>query len=137
MAEIRSNISRRNKYHISKYRYLELKNRCLQYTEWKEELALINSMKSPMIVPEHIKNSEIADPTATLAIRRFTLNLRIKQIEDAVEEAEPAIASYLILAVTEGRSFTNLSAMLDIPCGKDYYYDRYRKFFWILDKKVG
>lgn len=22
-----------------------------------------------------------------------------------------------------------------IPCGKDYYYDRYRKFFWLLDKE--
>lgn len=23
---------------------------------------------------------------------------------------------------------------LDIPCGKDLYYDRYRRFFWLLDK---
>lgn len=31
---IRSNISKKNEFHISKYRYLELKNFCLQYDEW-------------------------------------------------------------------------------------------------------
>lgn len=27
----------------------------------------------------------------------------------------------------------NLKTKLGIPCGKDMYYDRYRKFFWLLN----
>lgn len=26
-----------------------------------------------------------------------------------------------------------LITLLDIPCSRDMYYDRYRKFFWLLD----
>ena len=35
--------------------------------------------------------------------------------------------------VTCGVSYGVLAAR-GIPCGKDYYYDKYRKFFWLLDK---
>ena len=34
---IRSKISVENPFHISKYRYLELKNFCLQYDEWNPD----------------------------------------------------------------------------------------------------
>jgi len=42
---------------------------------------------------------------------------------------------YILKAVTEGLSYTYLRTRMDIPCGKDMYYDRYRKFFWLLSQE--
>lgn len=31
-----------------------------------------------------------------------------------------------------GVSYIYLKTRLGMPCGKDMYYDRYRRFFWLL-----
>lgn len=53
-------------------------------------------------------------------------------VEITAIEADPCLHSYIIKGVTEGRSYTYLKTVLGIPCGKDMYYDGYRKFFWLL-----
>lgn len=60
---------------------------------------------------------------------------RMQAVERAAMEADPYLASYILKAVTEGLSFNYLKARLEIPCSRDMYYDRYRKFFWLLDKE--
>ena len=57
---------------------------------------------------------------------------RIEIVEKAAKETDEVLGSYILKAVTEDLSFTYLKTVLDIPCGKDMYYNRYRKFFWIL-----
>jgi hypothetical protein len=59
---------------------------------------------------------------------------RIELIEKIAKEADPYLYPYIIKAVTEELSYTYLKAKLDIPCGKDMYYDRYRRFFWLLSE---
>lgn len=41
--------------------------------------------------------------------------------------------NYIFKAVTDGVSYVWLNMHTDIPCGKDMFYDRYRRFFWLLD----
>ena len=41
----------------------------------------------------------------------------------------PTLYSYIIKGVTEGKSYTYLKTKLEIPCGRDMYYERYRKIF--------
>ena len=53
-------------------------------------------------------------------------------VERAAQEADSELAAYILEAVTEGHSYENLKTRLNIPCSKDVYYDRYRKFFWLL-----
>lgn len=48
-------------------------------------------------------------------------------------EADPALGEYIFKAVTEGCSYTYLQTKMGIPCGRGMYFDRYRKFFWLLD----
>lgn len=55
-------------------------------------------------------------------------------IERTAIEADPYLHNYIIKGVTEGRSYIYLRTVLGIPCGKDMYYDRYRKFFWLLSE---
>jgi hypothetical protein len=74
------------------------------------------------------------DPTAKRAIAKAHYMEKIKLIEKIAMEADVYLYKYILKAVTEGYSYTYLKTKLGIPCGRDMYYDRYRKFFWLLDK---
>ena len=132
MKNQRSELSVKNKYWIPKFRYLELKNFCLQYPEWKATLASLDLLESHF---DKISSGNIADPTNDMAIRRLILENNIELINTCAKLSEPSIASYIIKGITQNYSYEYLKYKLDLPAGRDYYYDRYRKFFWILDKK--
>lgn len=130
---IRAEISERNKYYIDKHRHYELKHFCLQYPVWKREYDIcgVPTMSTSML--ERIPASNIpGDPTARFAVRRTYYAERIHLIEKIAMETDRYLYEYLIKAVTEGLSYTYLKTKMNIPCGRDMYYDRYRKFFWLL-----
>lgn len=136
---IRSKISKENPYYISKYRYLELKNFCLQYPEWLKAYLYLKetdgrSFKGILKVGNTQTNN---DGTADLAMKKVYLDRRMKLIEDTALAADSEIGNYIFKAVTEGYSFTYLKTKLEIPCGRDFYYNRYRRFFWLLNDSRG
>ena len=79
-------------------------------------------------------NNMLGDPTAKRAIMKAYYKEKIDSIEDVAIEADRYLYKYILKAVTEGLSYTYLRSKLDMPCGRDMYYDRYRKFFWLLSK---
>lgn len=132
---IRPEISNKNKYWIDKHRHYELKHFCLQYPNWKKEYAASGSPSIGSASAERIPSSNIpGDPTAKHAIRRAYYLERIKLIEETAVAADQELHDYILKAVTEELSYTYLKSKLNIPCGRDMYYDRYRKFFWLLNK---
>lgn len=132
---IRAEISERNKYWIEKHRYYELKHFCLQYPFWKRSYSDISPLNGVIYTPEIFsKSNNPGDPTSKIAEKRLLYFNCIELIEQAAIDADPELASYILKAVTEGRSFTYMKSKLEIPCGRDMYYDRYRRFFWLLDK---
>ena len=58
---------------------------------------------------------------------------KIKMVNETVKIAGGEISEYLFENVAHGVSFPELERR-GIPCGRDYFYERYRKFFWLLDK---
>ena len=52
MSRTRNEISVKNKYYISKHRYLELKHFCLQYPEWKRALSYIEKLPPSKFVQQ-------------------------------------------------------------------------------------
>lgn len=131
---IRTEVSRRNPYHVNKHRMLELKHFCLQYEDWKTEYVKLVVLKSYGY--GEIKGSETVDRTSQVAIRAAELDRKMTMVKKCAKEAGGDIWEWLFMAVTCGLSFTTLEKR-GIPCGKDYYYERYRKFFWLLDKERG
>ena len=132
---IRAEISEKNKYYIDKHRHYELKHFCLQYPEWKRTYAEIDSANISAITYDRTPSSNLpGDPTAKRAIAKARLVERIEMIEKIAKETDSCIHDYLLKAVTEGYSYTYLKSRLNIPCGRDMYYDRYRRFFWLLSK---
>lgn len=132
---IRAQISEKNRYYIDKHRHYELKHFCLQYPTWKRTYTEIENVGLSASSFERISSCNLpSDPTAKHAIVKARLVDRIRMIEKIAREADEYLYDYILRAVTEGLSYTYLKTRLNIPCGKDMYYDRYRRFFWLLNK---
>ena len=135
---VRPELSIKNKYHIDKHRHYELKHFCLQYPLWKKAYKDLESINIALSTIGRLPSSNTpGDPTAKRAIAKAQLIERIEMVEQIAKEADDYLWQYILKAVTENLSYTYLKSKLDIPCGKDMYYDRYRKFFWLLNKVRG
>lgn len=94
-----------------------------------------------------VNNSERISPFALLELKYYCYQYpeKIKQgkstdialIEQTAMEAGPEIYVYLLRAVTSEKSYLNLKMMQNIPCGKNYFYDRRTLFYYLLAKKKG
>ena len=83
------------------------------------------------------KGSDTGDATQNLAIIRQQAAYNCKIIEQTAIEADGDIYQYILKAVTEdGVTFKYLKTVMNIPCGKDMFYDRRRKFYYLLSKKI-
>lgn len=134
---IRPELSKKNKWYIDKHRYYELKHFCLQYPLWKWRYRQLCEPKYPVCAVEKLPSDILkSDPTATRAMLKEKYSRRIKMIEDTADCTDEALSVYILKAVTRGLSYVQLQTLYDIPCGRDMYYDRYRKFFWTLSSRM-
>ncbi len=133
---IRSEISKKNKYYLSKHRNLELRHFCLQYPEWEKgyKCALLSG-ESKMSGFERVQVSELSDPTFEAARMASWYSVRMKLVKGIAESVDKEIGKYVFIGVTRGYSFSYMKTKLNIPCSKKMYFDRYRKFFYLLDKE--
>lgn len=132
---IRPEISVKNKYWIDKHRHYELKHFCLQYPMWKKAYAEAVSSCTYLLDAERASSTGVhSDLTAKYAMKKAYYSDRIKLVERIAMETDDYLYGYILKAVTEGLSYTHLKARLEIPCGRDMFYDRYRKFFWLLSQ---
>lgn len=135
---IRPELSIKNKYRLDKHRHYELKHFCLQYPEWKRAYASFDDVSMPLSTIERVSTSNLpGDPTAKRAMMKTHYAEKIDLIEKAAMETDRYLCDYILKAVTENLSYSHLKSKLGIPCGKDMYYDRYRKFFWLLSELRG
>ena len=134
MPDLKPELSKKNKYWIPKHRYYELKHYCLQYPHWKE---LYGRLEFKIAERQEIHASTPANPTEKIAVLRADLKRAMELVEKCAKEAFPELYLNLLLAVTTGKTFEQLQASVQIPCSRDMYYDRYRKFFYILSQRRG
>ena len=125
------------KYKISKHRFAEIYHFCLQYNEWKDELKYkTDTVASPVITDMPTSHSNDSG-VETLTIRRRQLEEKCNLIEDTAREAGEGISQYILKAVTnEYVTYNYLRTVMGIPCGKNYYYDKRRKFYYLLSQKI-
>jgi hypothetical protein len=132
---IRAELSEKNKYWIDKHRYYELKHFCLQYPIWKRAYTAIDGLLRGYSDLASYRNTNIhSDSTAKCVEKMSYYFERMNLVEKAAHSADPELANYILKGVTEELSYTYLKTRLEMPCGRDMYYDRYRRFFWLLNK---
>lgn len=120
------------KYEISKYRYRELKNFCLQYDEKKHRLAALRGLGAVTYSNEP-HGSGVSDPTAAKAERAQQLAKDVQLIEQTAMEVDSVNYHSLLANVTA----TNLPyEYLSPACGRRQFYKDRQKFFYLLDKAL-
>ena len=80
---IRPEVSKKNKYWISKHRYYELKHLCLQYKELKKEYSELIDFETSGVVSTRVKKSVSCSKVEDIAILRSSYSKRIDIIETA------------------------------------------------------
>ena len=125
------------KYNISKHRFAELYNFCLQYNEWKDELKYkTDNVASPVITDMPTAHNNESNVEA-LALRRKQLLDKCKLVEQTAIETDPDLYQYILKAVTtEYVTYNYLQTIMNIPCSRNTYYDRRRKFYFLLSQKM-
>lgn len=133
---LRPELSEKNPYWIEKHRYYELKHFCLQYPSWKKAYASLDGLsRRPTDLSVFSTSNTCSDPTAKCAIAKSFYSDRMELINRISIRTDPELATYIFKGVTEGWPYDVLKARFGIPCCKDTYYDRYRRFFWLLSKE--
>lgn len=131
---LRAELSEKNKYFVDKHRYYELKHFCLQYPTWKKLYSEIDGYSEHLPDEVYSRIKSTSDPTFKYLEKRLEYFYKMELLEKIALDADPDLASYILKGVTEGLSYPQLKSRLNIPCSRDMYYDRYRKFFWLLDR---
>lgn len=133
-------VSKKSNYYIPKHRYYELKHFCLQFKDWKRYLADYEGRYPNQLMLHSVFENKLhcSDPTAYEVERRAYFNSLINTVNKACtiacEDESESIRDCLFEGVTEGLSYDILLARYNIPCGREYYYKVYRRFFWVLDQ---
>ena len=135
MPRVWSQFSKRSKYYISRHIFMTVYHYCLNYDEWVSEYNLnVGLRKGEGEGGGRSKGEQ--DPTSEQAIRLADLYQKIETIRSAAYAAEPELYDYLLAYVTQSdMTFDKLKAR-GMPCERKMFYDRRRKFYWIMSKKL-
>lgn len=80
---------------------------------------------------QDVKSTNIPDPTAKMALRALNLREKMEMVEKTAEKID--ISKEIFVAVTKEKAYPYFEA-LGCPFGRDLFYDRLRKFYYLLDK---
>jgi hypothetical protein len=130
--------TKNSKYYISKQKYLTARHFCLQYSEWLDEYNALSSGSISGINYDGMPHgSGSGNPTEAKAIRMAELSSKIEMVEQTAIEAGGEIAEWILKGVTiESATFNYLKMVTGIPCERDMYYERRRKFYWLISQKI-
>lgn len=126
-------LSKKNPNWIEHYRYLELKNFCLQYPKWCDAVRAFDSMSKRPGDIDIFRCKNGKSPVERCAEAREFYQKRIEMIQKAAETAADDLAIYILSGVTTGDSYETVNARMDVPCCRETYYEAYRRFFYILN----
>lgn len=131
------------KYQISKHEFYTVYHYALQYHDWIDRRNdLVNSVQGIRYDKEKIQTSPSQDGLEMQAIKIAELSHKIQLIERTAYDADQGIYKWILKAVTnENVSYETLrnpskSEDEPIPCGRAFYFDRRRKFYWLLYQRI-
>ena len=112
----------RKKYNISKRAFQTAYNYCLQYTEWKEELAVKRDTRAGQNLTGQPGSHNCSDSTADAAM-------------EAVGKEKELYPYLLYYVTTEYCTFQTMKAR-GIPCERSYFYEMRRRFYSIIARRI-
>lgn len=133
---IRPELSKKSAYWMDKHRFYELKHFCLQYHHWRKQyLELQLYFSKHQLGLDKVTQSRKVDVMDERVIEMIYFSERMLLVEMVAKETDDFLYPYILKAVIDDVSYTNLKTKHHIPCSRDVYYENYRKFFYILSKR--
>jgi len=129
------------KYKISDHAYWELYHFCLRYWEFKRKIdEITQSGGGSGSIAYAETNGRYSDPTANKALKRASLARNCELIEQTALETDGGIYKMLIDNVTTGATYEQIRAIMEaydiqVPCGRQKFYNLRKKFFYLLNQK--
>ena len=126
------------KYEINGNAYRELLYFCLQYHDFKEEIEDITHSGAARYATLVKNKGYHSDPTASKGERIARLSSKCELIEQTAIEVDDSIYQALINNVTTRITYEQMKACgIEILCGRRQFYEKRRKFFYLLNIKKG
>lgn len=125
------------KWRISKHEFYAALHFAYQYNDWKKELSSLMDMSKAIQYSDMPKGNINPDPVGDLVERRESLIRKIDMVERCAREADRELYEYIMLGVVnENVKYDNLYTLKGIPCSRNTYYDRRRKFYYLLSREM-
>lgn len=125
------------KWNISNHAFYQAYHFAMRYKEFKDLLKYKTSTIGSSKFGEVKGIGGNKSATEELAIKRAKAKTNCRMIEEAAKEADESLYKYILKATTEeGITYKYLRTVMNIPCGKNYFYEKRRKFYYILSKKI-
>lgn len=124
-----------NFYQIPAKNYAILKRFCEKYGNMVFEYKNLNPYgKDAGVKCYRSDASRVSDPTHHKAIRMAELSSKIDIIERSAREASEQYGDYILMFVTEDRSFEYLKYELGMECSRERFFGYKNKFFWCMNR---
>lgn len=125
------------KYKLSKVEFGFAKWYALKYPEWLDEYnSLKDSVKAISFDKTGFGKGGIIDKTQDYATKRAELRDKMLKIEHCAFDAGGEIGEYILKSVIyEDQTFEDMKAE-GLPCERTMFYDRRRKFYFLLSKEI-
>ena len=125
------------RWKISTHEFYMAMHFAYQYHEWKKELSGLTDTSKAIQYNDMPKGNLNPDPTGDLVERRERLVHNVDIVERCAKESDPDLYEWIMLGVTnDGVNYDSLHTLKGIPCSRNTYYDRRRKFYYLLSKKI-
>lgn len=137
-----------SKWKISKHAFYAALHYAYQFNEWENEYRELEASEGARAIcysdaPKSI--GSIKSQVEEIAVKKADLLRKMDLVREAAHEADPEIYRWLLEAVTnEGVYYTTLlhggSRLTErigrIPCGRGYFYEKRRKFYYLLSSRI-
>lgn len=130
-------LSTKNKYWLSNAAFYQAYYFALRYQEFKDTLEEMGDGSRGLSYDPQPHGSASKSSLEDLAIRRARISAKVDIIESACRLADVELYPWLIKAVTNNDvGYDYLYHQLGIPCSRGTFYERRRKFYYILSHKL-
>ena len=130
-------LSTKNKYWLSNAAFYQAYYFALRYQEFKDTLEEMGDGSRGLSYDSQPHGSANKSSLEDLAIRRARISAKVDIIESACRLADAELYPWLIKAVTNNNvGYDYLYYQLEIPCSRGTFYERRRKFYYILSHKL-
>ena len=130
-------LSTKSKYWLSNAAFYQAYYFALRYQEFKDTLEEMGDGSRGLSYDSQPHGSASKSSLEDLAIKRSRISAKVDIIESACRLADAEMYPWLIKAVTNNDvGYDYLRYQLGIPYSRGTFYDRRRKFYYILSHKL-